>query len=466
MNLQGMNYQGMKLAGIGHDVQSAEGEQPQVISRDVCVIGGGAAGTYAAIRLRQLGRSVVLVEKEDLLGGHTNTYYDPSGTPIDYGVWVYSNNTEMLDFFAHFNIPLTGLNFAEMSARDQRVDLRTGQRVPPPGGNIVDAMTRYVGILLQHPYLADGWELPNPVPEDLLISFQGFLEKYDLGAVAELLTLYVQGLGEILQYPAVYVMKYFSVQVALGVQGGFSTSARRANGELYEAARKELGEDALLSSTILRMDRSDSDTHSILVRSASGKKRIEADKLIIAIPPLLKLMENFDLDDHEESIFGQFKASHYYTTVFNISGLPNGTEIVNRGADTPYNVPPLPGAYVFTPSAVENLFTGFIGSGNQSLTEEEVGDTLSDNVLSLRNAGYDVDEPEIVAFSDHSPFNLFVSSEQIAAGFYRDLYALQGHRKTFYTGAAWHAHSSTALWEFTERLLHERILADDSPGQS
>ena len=34
-----------------------------VTSRDVCIIGGGAAGTYAAVRLSDLGQSVVVVEK-------------------------------------------------------------------------------------------------------------------------------------------------------------------------------------------------------------------------------------------------------------------------------------------------------------------------------------------------------------------------------------------------------------------
>lgn len=37
--------------------------------KEVCVIGGGASGTYAAVRLQQMGVSVALVEKEGKLGG-------------------------------------------------------------------------------------------------------------------------------------------------------------------------------------------------------------------------------------------------------------------------------------------------------------------------------------------------------------------------------------------------------------
>lgn len=40
-----------------------------VITRDVAIIGGGSAGTYTATRLRQMGFSVALIEKEKELGG-------------------------------------------------------------------------------------------------------------------------------------------------------------------------------------------------------------------------------------------------------------------------------------------------------------------------------------------------------------------------------------------------------------
>ncbi|KAJ0415685.1 hypothetical protein BJY00DRAFT_254020 [Aspergillus carlsbadensis] len=451
----------LALPSPGPNLEDDERDGPRrgskVITRDVCIIGGGASGTYAAVRLRELGHSVVLVEREDHLGGHTRTYYDPEGRPIDYGVWVYSNNTDAARFFAHFNIATVRQDFTRISEGSQRIDLRTGQRVPPPSGSLVDAMTRYAQILLQYPYLADGWDLPDPVPEDLLLSFRDFIARHNLGPAVETLTLYVQGLGDILDYPAVYVMKYFSFAVLLGIQQGFTTSASLANGRLYEAAQTELGDDVLLSSTVIAASRSD-DGHRILVSTPEGKHLIQADKLIITIPPLLQNLEPFDLDDRETDTFGQFDSSYYYTTVVSLPGVPNNVQILNRAVDTEYNVPVLPGTYVFYPSQVPTLFMGFFGGGDEDLTEEEVRETIIDNALQLRNAGYNVSGPEILAYGNHSPFNLFVSSEAIANGFYRDLYSLQGLRKTWYTGAAWHAHDSAALWRFTERLLNEQVI--------
>lgn len=39
------------------------------VESDVCIIGGGSSGTYAAVRLQQMGKSVTVVEKQSQLGG-------------------------------------------------------------------------------------------------------------------------------------------------------------------------------------------------------------------------------------------------------------------------------------------------------------------------------------------------------------------------------------------------------------
>jgi hypothetical protein len=61
--------------------------------------------------------------------------------------------------------------------------------------------------------------------------------------------------------------------------------------------------------------------------------------------------------------------------------------------------------------------------------------------------------PSFVDFSSHSPCELTVSAADIAGGFYRSLYSLQGHRSTFWNGAAFHVHDSSLLWRYTETLL-------------
>lgn len=59
------------------------------IDADVCVVGAGFAGLTAALRLRQAGLEVAVLEASDRLGGRVFTEYLPEGTPIERGgAWL------------------------------------------------------------------------------------------------------------------------------------------------------------------------------------------------------------------------------------------------------------------------------------------------------------------------------------------------------------------------------------------
>ncbi|MFN8644359.1 MAG: FAD-dependent oxidoreductase [Candidatus Binatia bacterium] len=55
------------------------------IDADVCVVGAGYAGLTAARRLAQAGRSVVVLEARDRIGGRIWTVHLPDGAPLDRG---------------------------------------------------------------------------------------------------------------------------------------------------------------------------------------------------------------------------------------------------------------------------------------------------------------------------------------------------------------------------------------------
>jgi ribulose 1,5-bisphosphate synthetase/thiazole synthase len=62
--------------------------EPTVLNTDVAIIGGGAAGTYAAVRLREdFNTRIVLMEPRDYLGGSVSTHVVPeTNTTFEYGV--------------------------------------------------------------------------------------------------------------------------------------------------------------------------------------------------------------------------------------------------------------------------------------------------------------------------------------------------------------------------------------------
>ena len=62
---------------------------------DVAIVGGGFAGLMAAFRLSQAGRSVVLIEATQRLGGRTFTAHLTDGTPFEIGgAWVSGTSTQ------------------------------------------------------------------------------------------------------------------------------------------------------------------------------------------------------------------------------------------------------------------------------------------------------------------------------------------------------------------------------------
>jgi hypothetical protein len=424
-----------------------------VIRRDVCVIGGGATGTYAAVRLRDLGHSVAVVERAARLGGHTETYRDPvTGGSTDIGVLIYHDMPLVRDFFGRFDVPLVRYT-GQGGTVNHYVDFRTGQVVPGYTPPAPAALPAYIALLQRYPYLDQGFALPDPVPAELLVPFGEFAVRHGLESIVPLLFGYAQGLGDILRIPAIYVLKNVSLSVINSVlTGSLLITERRANSELYEKATAHLGADVLLGASVTRVERG---PHGIRVRVSTphGPREIHCRKLVVTAPPLLSTFDGFDLDATERAVFGRFHHHHYWTAVARLSGMPAGVSLVNVGADTPYNLAPLPGFYGLTVTGVPNLWGVKYGSDGP-VSDRAVRAAIVADIERLRTAGsYPVELVGLEIFKAHNPFELVVRPGDIAGGFYRRLYGLQGRNGTFYTGAAFHTHDSSLLWRFTEELL-------------
>jgi hypothetical protein len=446
---------GGAAAAVGSVVPDATTGRPEIITRDVAIIGGGSTGTYAAIRLRDLGKSVVVVESNDRLGGHTHTYTDPgTGAMVDIGVVVWHELPLVRDYFARFDVPLEKASFDSPGMQSLYVDYRTGKVVD--GYTPSDpsaALGAYAAQLAQYPYLEAGFDLPNPVPPDLLLPWRDFVKKYALDAAVGTIFNFGQGLGDILNQPTLYVMKNFGLDILRNLQVGFLTTSRHNNSELYEKARTELGRDALLGSRVVGTDRDAGGCASVVVNTPDGVKIIRARKILVTIPPKLDNLAGFDLDRTESRLFGQFGNSAYYTGLLRGSGIPDNVSVNNIGDGTPFHLPPLPAPYSISPTGVPGLHSVKYGSPRTLPTAQVKADILA-AVRRLRTAGtVDTRTPEFAVFASHSPFELTVSPSAIKNGFYRELYGLQGRNRTFYTGAAFHTHDSSLLWQFTEALL-------------
>jgi NAD(P)-binding Rossmann-like domain len=163
-----------------------------VIERELCVIGGGSAGTYI-----DYGKSVVLLERTSRLGGHAETYIVPgTATPIDIGVIDFEQTPVVLNYFNRFNVNAGG---ARHVLRDPRHE---------------------------YPYLDSGFQLPDAVPEELAEPFSSFVTTYGLQALVPTIFEYGQGAGSLLNDPALYVLKLFNLNVVSAMASSTSGEAR------------------------------------------------------------------------------------------------------------------------------------------------------------------------------------------------------------------------------------------------
>ena len=432
--------------------QSPDGSGP-VIERDVCVIGGGSSGTYTAVRLTDLGQSVVVVEKKDRLGGHCETYTDPAtGLTTDIGVVVFHDLPIVRNYFGRFSVPLVTVDEGAAPS-PVYADFRTGEVVSGYTAPVPTALEAYFGILEQYPYLAGGYDLPDPVPAELLQPWGDFVAANDLGSIVQIVAEYAQGFANLLETPTVYILKYFSLQVVQDIfTGGFLSTPNHDNSALYEAATGFLGADVLLNTSVVAGERG-TDGVELYAVGPQGPVTIRAGKLVITVPPLPWLLEAFGLDATEFGLFSRFRQGNYSTGLVRLPGVPDGISVLNTGADTQYNLPPLPALYALSPSSVPGLFDVKFGSGIP-LPDAVVREQILESLNRLQAAGtIPPTTPVFVDYSNHSPYELTVSAADVAAGFYTKLYGLQGHRNTFWNGAAFQAHDSTLLWQYTETLL-------------
>ncbi|KAK1573237.1 flavin-containing superfamily amine oxidase [Colletotrichum navitas] len=447
-----------------HTASANDEVAPDVLKRDVVVIGGGSSGTYAAVRLQQLGKSVALIEKAGRLGGHTNTYVDAkTGKTFDYGTQNFVNTTEVYNYFRSLGVPL-----APFAPKRQSVAVDMARERPGPSWPIVNAndtaaaLERYKVQLAKYPDdFFRGYHLPDPVPEDLLLPWGDFVQKYDLGALAYDGWLRFQGMGNVLAQPTLYIMKLFNpMQVRAREENSKVYEANDDLQSLWNAAQAFLGDSAVTEAEISRIDRQD-DYVTVSITTPSGPKTVHASKLLITIPPTLDNLKPFlDLSEEESQVFGQLNNSYYYNAVISRSGFPAGTSVYSYDSESQYGIPAMPGVYYFTTETVSDLWsTQYTSPDYQS--EETVKAKILAQVHEARRALGQPDDivPEIIAFNNHSPFGLTVSTDAIRSGFYRRYTALQSQRNTFWTGHSWSSGSSSTIWDFTEYEVLPAITA-------
>ncbi|KAK4236379.1 beta-cyclopiazonate dehydrogenase [Achaetomium macrosporum] len=450
---------------------------PEIITRDVAIIGGGASGSYAAVRIRDdYKKSIVLVEKAGRLGGHVSTYDDPkTGLPFDFGVQTFNDYDPARAFFARMGVDVGSA--PRTSLVSQYADFTTGAAVnftPPASADRTAALQRFLNATAAYEqYTLPGyWKFPTPdkIPADLLLPFGKFVEKYQLhAAVNQVFQVTGMGVGDMVNELTMYVLGAFGqpmIRAFLG-QGATFTPTSHRNIALYEAVQTLLGDDVLYNTTVVQSLRTPIG-HTLWTKGASGKSTIIiARKLLMAIEPTAENMDPFNLDRQEQSVFSKFAYSNVHAGLVSHPSLPVNVSVVNTpSAASPAN-------YLALPKPNFNVRFDYMGSGSDLWRVLLVGDKNFDqaaaqqlvrqNFAGLVKSGTlpatadPAGELQFRAWANHGAMHMRVAASELKNGFIQKLYALQGHRETWWTGGAFAVQFQAILWAFDDILLPKML---------
>ncbi|KAH8732911.1 hypothetical protein GQ44DRAFT_600763 [Phaeosphaeriaceae sp. PMI808] len=448
---------------------------PKVIDVDVAIVGGGAAGTYAAVRLREdLNASVVLIERESHLGGHVNTYNVPeTNTTVEYGVQSYIRNSAALDFFARFGVDTQLFTARRLSTIN--IDVASGARltdyIPPSINATNEAFQRWLLIVAKYETMFElgFWNFPRPqdIPSELLVPIEEFVKTHQLdAAIPRILAISGLGYGGIRHLLTFNLVQSFGPSLTRQVIDGQLFIPVGSNSLVYERARTLLGKDVLLSANIQSVKRTLNGTSLLVDRN--GLVQINAKRILWTAAPSLPVMLSVDLDSKEKAVFSKWSIGGEYVGVAKIPCLAENTSIsfLPKTA-VPSNHVALKD-YGFSerldstgPTGL-SLFRVVFGS-NFTVPQDQFVKQVAFDVQKLRDAGTIPGEGkcsvEFKAISSHTRPSWKQTAEQLEAGFVQDLYSLQGYRSTWYTGATWAAPYSSTVWAYTDTVL-PKLLAD------
>lgn len=428
----------------------------ETITTDVLVIGGGSSGSYAAVQLHDLNKTVAVVERTGKLGGHADSYYGPNGSVYNVGVQIFYDIPVVTDYFNRHGVPLftTPTNSTSSTIN---ADFSLG--VAAPAANV---STTEIGIAIQRyaEYLAanfstvyPGYYLPDPVPEDLYLPWGDFMSKYNLGAIANLINTYIQP-AEAWKEPALFPLKLLSLDPLQGITSGFKVT--RDVNDLYRSAASILGESVLYNSTVTNLRRSDSGVEAV-VQTPSGVQRIVAKKLLVTTPPVTENFEGWDLVDEETQLFNKFISQQYYAGVIRHAGLPQAT-LQNVDFTAPFNIPVLPALFNVVPTGFQDNTSVIYYTAHERIEPEAAkADTVATLERLAAGGVIGESETEFLALYDHPHVRMYVDAEDVRDGFYSRLYALQGQRNTYWTGAAWVTQASSPIWDFTKSVVLDLV---------
>jgi monoamine oxidase len=259
---------------------------------DYCVIGAGFAGLSAALRLKQAGRSVALMEARDRVGGRTFTEVRDDGLWIDRGgAWVGPGQDRIYALMDEFGVPsykqyLDGQAMMVVDGRQYRYKGTIPLTMSPWVVANLGAVFLELGQMCKSIPLDAPWQAQNAEKWDQT-SLAKWLNNNTLSKAAyELLDTaiagtYTSAASEVSMLFVLYQMASGGgPNFVFGIRDGAQDSRPVGGmGAIYRPMAAEIGDDLHLSQPVRRIEQ---DADGVTVRA--DDMTVRARRAVVAVP--------------------------------------------------------------------------------------------------------------------------------------------------------------------------------------
>jgi len=317
--------------------------------KELCVIGGGAAGAYTAYEAQKRGYDTVLIEPQDNLGGNCEVVkvpstIDPSVTYlVNAAVVIYSPTETVRSFFDEMGVSAVNAYTTPRNTFVYGTPYGVFKAPPSDPAKQFLALEAYTNIANSAPYAGAFTPLPNfeNLSEDdsqlLFEPFGQFLARNPVIApIAPLMASIVQGYGlatdlpmwEIfLGVPPKFILQIFTgtwLSIPDGCQGMYDTLKDRMINKDPSSVK--------LNTKVDHIVRKKNGGVRVKINTKSSKGSYNCDDAVIAFrPDGLSGQTLKGITEKEEDFFGDLSYNGYMPSVFKMDLGPSLTAV---GADS------------------------------------------------------------------------------------------------------------------------------------
>jgi hypothetical protein len=379
------------------------------------IVGAGVSGLTTAHELRNRGyRDVIVLERDAQVGGKCRTITVDDRSYELGAVFAAASFTNLHELARH--VGLATMPMPRFHAYDP-----DGRRASLYGWPHVPSLLWQFAVRYSWYSRARYARIARPgldrAPTDLCQDFATFADRHGIGSFAKAFAPVVTGFGYGYpeDVPAAYVMKYLDWATAVACArhrgccwpDGIQTLWRR----LAEEHEVELG------VTIERVERGET------ITVATDRGRTDVDALVLACP-LDGALAFLDVSTEEAQLFSRIRYVDYWVALCAIDGLPRDVGFV------PAHLTASQQGHVmlwYRRWMDRNLYTLYL-LGDAATDRATVEAGLAADLARLGGELKNVVTVRKWRYFPH------VAPDDMAEGFYPRLEALQGVRRTFYTG--------------------------------